>query len=251
MATSPAPARLRVLVASPHALIGDAVRAAFVHRGHKVVVIRWPRDTRRVSRRRRPPPADGLTEIGLLLSDLDSWSRMDAATLVVERIRVPWVALTTTPRGPPWGGLFAAGVDVVLPGDTDLERVCDLLVSVAARQVATPTDERTGLEAAWREQCLRHRGVAERISRLTPREREVLDLLYLGSSVMGIAETFKVTPATVRTQVKAVLRKLGVKSQLAAVATFDIALDEFDQRVPYRVPSTRPVAPADHGSPRR
>ena len=236
MATSPAPGRLRVLVASDHALIGDSVRAALANRGHEVVVIRWPRASGRLSKRRTPPPAEELTEVGLLLSDLDSWSRVDAATTVVDRIRVPWVALTTSPRGPVWGGLLAAGVEVVLPVDTGLEQVNEALLSVARRQSPTAEEERAELEEAWRETCARHLEVTERISQLTPREREVLRLMYDGASVAGIAEAFEVTPATVRTQVKAVLRKLHVKSQLAAVALFDSALDGLDRRVPLPLP---------------
>ena len=247
METSPARERLRVLVASDHALIGDSVRAALTHRGHEVVVIRWPKRARRVSRRQRPPPTEALTEIGLLLSDLDSWSRINAARLVVERVRLPWVVVTTSPRGPAWGGVLAAGVEVVVPGDAGLEHVNDLLLSVAWHQISTPTDERTELEATWRETCARHREVTERISLLTPREGEVLRLMYGGSSVAAIAETFEVTPATVRTQVKAVLRKLNVKTQLAAVATFGDALDGLDERVPRVPPGRDPAGAADNG----
>jgi len=115
MARSSAAERLRVLVASDLVLIGDSVRAALAKGGHGVLGIRWPRGAGRLSRGRRRPLPEALTEIGLLLSDLDSWSRINAATLIVEWIRVPWAALTTSPRGPAWGGLLAAGVEVVLP----------------------------------------------------------------------------------------------------------------------------------------
>lgn len=53
---------------------------------------------------------------------------------------------------------------------------------------------------------------------LSRREGEVLRLLMDGFSVNKIAETSFVSVGTVRTQVKAVLRKLGVSSQVAAVA---------------------------------
>ena len=240
MATSPAPGRLRVLVASDHALIGDSVRAALANRGHEVVVIRWPRASGRVSMRRTPPPAEPLTEVGLLLSDLDSWSRVDAATMIVDRVHVPWVALTTSPRGPVWGGLLAAGVEVVLPVDAGLDQVNEALLSVARQRPTLADDERAELEQAWRERCARHLEVTERIGRLTPREQEVLRLMYGGASVAGIVERFDVTPATVRSQVKAVLRKLHVKSQLAAVAMFDDALDGLDRPVPLPPPGVPP-----------
>jgi DNA-binding NarL/FixJ family response regulator len=54
--------------------------------------------------------------------------------------------------------------------------------------------------------------------RLTHREALVLDALIDGLSAEEIAETHFVALTTVRTQIHAVLQKLGVRSQLAAVA---------------------------------
>jgi DNA-binding NarL/FixJ family response regulator len=54
--------------------------------------------------------------------------------------------------------------------------------------------------------------------RLTLREREVLAALVDGLSAEEIAETQFVALTTVRSQIRAVLQKLGVRSQLAAVA---------------------------------
>lgn len=53
---------------------------------------------------------------------------------------------------------------------------------------------------------------------LTPRERDVLDDLAEGKSVESIATASYVSTATVRTQVRGILTKLDVGSQLAAVA---------------------------------
>lgn len=53
---------------------------------------------------------------------------------------------------------------------------------------------------------------------LTPRESCVLDELARGKSVESIAAEWVVSEATVRTQVRGVLTKLDVRSQLAAVA---------------------------------
>jgi two-component system, NarL family, nitrate/nitrite response regulator NarL len=52
---------------------------------------------------------------------------------------------------------------------------------------------------------------------LTPREAEVLHGLIEGRSVDELAQEAFVSIATVRSQVRAILRKLGVTSQLAAV----------------------------------
>jgi len=54
-------------------------------------------------------------------------------------------------------------------------------------------------------------------SRLTPREWEVLDLLCAGQSTDDIADTLVVSSETVRSHIKNVLRKLGVRSRRAAV----------------------------------
>lgn len=53
---------------------------------------------------------------------------------------------------------------------------------------------------------------------LSRRESEVLQYLMEGMSVSKIAEISFVSVGTVRTQVKAILRKLGVSSQVAAVS---------------------------------
>ena len=53
---------------------------------------------------------------------------------------------------------------------------------------------------------------------LTPKETLVLDELAHGRSVESIAAEWVVSEATVRTQVRGVLTKLDVRSQLAAVA---------------------------------
>lgn len=68
--------------------------------------------------------------------------------------------------------------------------------------------------------CAREHQRAERepFDRLTPREQQVLRELSEGRSVAGIAEEWVVSEATVRTQVRGVLMKLGVSSQLEAVA---------------------------------
>jgi DNA-binding CsgD family transcriptional regulator len=53
---------------------------------------------------------------------------------------------------------------------------------------------------------------------LTPREREVLELLAAGKSTRAMVEELGVSPATVRTHVENTLRKLRVHSRLEAVA---------------------------------
>jgi DNA-binding NarL/FixJ family response regulator len=59
---------------------------------------------------------------------------------------------------------------------------------------------------------------AAALDTLTAREREVLDALACGESAAGIAARWIVALPTIRTHIRAVLRKLDVPSQVAAVA---------------------------------
>lgn len=65
-----------------------------------------------------------------------------------------------------------------------------------------------------REEQVRDRAFA----RLTPREREALVALAEGKTVACLAEEWVVAQTTVRTQVRGILTKFGVGSQLEAVA---------------------------------
>lgn len=58
--------------------------------------------------------------------------------------------------------------------------------------------------------------VAGPFEALTPREREVLGLLAEGRSNRGIAEGLGISEGTVKAHVKAILRKLGAESRVAA-----------------------------------
>lgn len=63
-------------------------------------------------------------------------------------------------------------------------------------------------------------GKAAALKRLTPREREVLQLLADGADTREIAARLTLSPTTVRNHVQNVLAKLGVHSRLEAVVLF-------------------------------
>ena len=79
-----------------------------------------------------------------------------------------------------------------------------------------------------REPSERHRPTVVRASggapfghegeRLTPREREVLDLMAMGLDNRAIAAKLRIEYTTVRGHVRAVIEKLGARSRLEAVA---------------------------------
>jgi len=138
---------------------------------------------------------------------------------------VRWLLLTNAPESPRWGAVLVRGITAVLPTSTGLD---DLVVAVSAAAAGgSVMDEtvRRRLVREWRLVEDEERRLVARMESLTARELNVLSLLYDGKSVRGIAELAGVSEATVRSQVKAVLRKLEVNSQLAAVAAYRRAKD--------------------------
>lgn len=129
------------------------------------------------------------------------------------------VVMVTSERDP---AVLAACVEAGALGLLHKSASLDELV-VAVREAA---ELRTTLTRAERDellQLLRQQRAAERerlgpFERLTPREQQVLTALMDGLSADAVAQRDFVSLATVRSQIRAVLSKLGVSSQLAAVA---------------------------------
>jgi DNA-binding NarL/FixJ family response regulator len=150
------------------------------------------------------------------------------------------------------GGVIGDGVDLVAPlvdagcrvlvvsGSTDLDQVCRALeagaagvvgktapferlleaaLAVARGEEVLPGVERMALlDEARRRRAQREQELAP-FELLSDSEQEVLCFLASGQSVGCIAVARFVSEATVRSQVRAILTKLGVGSQLEAVAT--------------------------------
>jgi DNA-binding NarL/FixJ family response regulator len=117
-----------------------------------------------------------------------------------------------------WGTAIERGAVTVLPKDCDLETLVDVLMAVHdGRPVLHDGRRQDLLAAARRDRAEEERRLAPFRS-LSPREDEVLRQLAAGSPAAAIATAGYVSEATVRTQIRAVLTKLGVSSQLQAVA---------------------------------
>ncbi|MBB3044879.1 response regulator transcription factor [Nocardioides soli] len=131
------------------------------------------------------------------------------------------VALCSTPvdRDPAsWGRWLRAGAVGVLSHSCDLATLRDALDRAAAGRPLLDAAQREPLLAAAR-RADDHAGSARsRLDSLTPREREIVTQLMGGRSTAAIAREGVVSEATVRTQIKSIFAKLGVNSQLAAVA---------------------------------
>jgi DNA-binding NarL/FixJ family response regulator len=207
---------LLIAVASDRSLIADAVGAALAGNGLFIVRIPWPDDLR--ERAAGWPPGSDPPELGLMLCDLRPES-VETARWVVASYPTRWLLLTDAPRGPLWGAMLEAGVVAILESSTTFT---DVLAAIEAVREDALDDlsDRLELVEAWRRVQAERADARSRLSTLTRRERQVLLAIHLGHSVGEIAERNGVAPSTVRSQVRSVLRKLGVNSQLAASALF-------------------------------
>jgi DNA-binding NarL/FixJ family response regulator len=113
---------------------------------------------------------------------------------------------------------LAAGASRIVPKTLDLEvlmaQLADALEAPLERWTAR--EQRILAEASVRSEERRQRLAP--FARLTSREADILAGLMGGLAATEIAEQSFVSLSTVRSQIRAVLAKLGVHSQLAAVA---------------------------------
>lgn len=111
-----------------------------------------------------------------------------------------------------------AGAVGVVDTSVTLDELIRVLRRVARTGTALRQHERDSLLQYLREARGDDEVRAAPFQSLSAREREVLHALTRGMTAASIAERDCVSLSTVRTQIRSVLAKLGVQSQLAAVA---------------------------------
>jgi two-component system nitrate/nitrite response regulator NarL len=111
--------------------------------------------------------------------------------------------------------LGAAGF---LSKNAPIETLLTAVLDLSSLQALMSPNERQNLLAELRAQRAEERERLALFAHLTPKERLVLRAMIDGLPAEKMAQQWVVSEATVRSQIRAVLTKLGVNSQLAAVA---------------------------------
>lgn len=206
----------RVLIIEDHELLAESLELTLSLEGHEV--------------RRLPLSEDGgsiatLRSAALranprtVLLDLDLGRFGDGMALIAPLARAGAnvvVVTASTDRGR-WGACVRLGARKVLSKGRPLQ---EALATVRRLHQGLPVMSAQELESlldAYRDERAATEGVRHRLEMLTPREKQVLGRLIEGRNVRDIARASVVSEATVRTQVKSILGKLEVSSQLAAV----------------------------------
>lgn len=164
---------------------------------------------------------------GLVLLDLDlgrdaEGNRIDGGSLVRPLQAAGWHVLVLSGSANPArvGSALDAGALAWVPKNAPFPTlIAAVRQAVAGRPVMSEERKQQFIEL-YRRRTLERRETAEKLARLTQREREVLAALASGKRAQAVADQFVVSLATVRTQIRAVLTKLEVGSQLEAVALY-------------------------------
>jgi DNA-binding NarL/FixJ family response regulator len=113
-----------------------------------------------------------------------------------------------------------AGASGFLLKDVTAERLFDAVRIIAAGDaLLAPNVTRRLISEFARQRPAQAAATIPQLAELTPREREVLQLLAEGLSNPEIAARLVVTEETVKTHVSRVLRKLGLRDRTQAVIT--------------------------------
>lgn len=201
-----------VAVVDDHVLLAQTLAQALRDAGRRVAVV-------------DPDPPDLVARVAavgarVVLLDLELGTEVSGAHLVRPLVESGAAVVVVTASTDPvdHARCVAAGAAGILHKSQPFEALLsDVEAVLDERELASPEDrDRAAALLSGYERHRRERLAA--LDSLTPREAVVLGHLRDGHSVTAIARLEVVSVNTVRSQVRAILAKLGVRSQLEAVA---------------------------------
>ena len=207
-----------ILIIDDHELFSTSLRIAL--RGHGFDAHQIPvtgiADIQTRVRQFRP----GLVVLDLDLGRDEQGQWVNGVELVNTLCVEDWQVLVVSGSvdTPGIAAAIAAGAIGSVPKASSFERLLGTVLAAAAGEPVMTDAERYKWLARHHNFVAAERELFRRLGRLSAREREVLELLSEGHRAGEIAEHFVVSMATVRTQIRAILAKLEVNSQLEAVA---------------------------------
>lgn len=206
----------QVLIVDDHPLVAVALQAAL--RGHAV-------EARHVDPTSRAAVVAAMHgSRGLAVVDLDLG---DGRGEVVDGVQVVGMArsagwrsllLTGSADRARIAAALAAGALGHLVKSTAFEEIVVTVAAAARGEDVFDPVHRAELVAEHHRSSSARRDLDRRWERLTPRERQIMADLVDGKRVADVARDSVVAESTVRTQVRSILAKLEVHSQLEAVA---------------------------------
>lgn len=205
---------MTVLIVEDHELLAQSLGVALGAEDVAVEVARLADGADVLEQAERVRPA-------VVLLDLDlGEGREGGEALVAPLVGLGARVVVVTGASDPLrlGTCLEQGAAAVLSKAQPFEQVLAAVLDAQAGAPVMRDGDRQELLAAMRRRRAEEGERRRPFDALTPREAEVLQLLMQGRAADAVAKHFVVSEATVRTQIRGVLTKLGVSSQLAAVA---------------------------------
>ncbi|GAB2884837.1 LuxR C-terminal-related transcriptional regulator [Nocardioides pacificus] len=206
----------RVVLVEDHQLFAESLDVAMTIEGYDVRRIAPPDSS---AHAHSLLPAILRAQPRIVLLDLDLGRAGSAIPLIEPLVRagVAVVVVTGSQDKVRWGECLRHGARIVLSKTAPLNRILATVRLINEGRSVLSHSEREELLRLFHSERQDVQEIRRRLDTLTPRESEILGRLMAGNNVRDIAASSVVSEATVRTQVKSILAKLGVSSQLAAV----------------------------------
>lgn len=208
--------QIRIVIVEDHVLFAESLELALTVEGY---------DVRRVT---LPTHAGSTGSVlasvirqnpRIVLLDLDLGTFGDGSRMIapLAKAGINVVVVTASAERVRWGEALRNGARTVLPKARPLNDILSVVRRIGQGLPVMDVEERESLLRLWHQRNAELAELQSKIDLLTPREAEVLGMLMAGHTVHLIATMSVVSEATVRTQVKSILAKLEVSSQIAAV----------------------------------
>ncbi len=221
---------LRLVILEDHVLFAESLELALTIEGYDVRRVPVPTEERSpqvlltMVTRLRP-------RVVLLDLDLGQFGEGERLIAPLARAGINVVVVTASLDRARWGEAVRCGARKVLSKSGPLNDILAVVRRINQGLRVMASDEREELLQVWGKERAHLVDARTKLELLTVRERQVLAHLMKGHTVREIASEGVVSEATVRTQVKSILAKLEVTSQLAAVGM----AHRVDWRPPQRV----------------
>jgi DNA-binding NarL/FixJ family response regulator len=171
----------------------------------------------------------------VVLIDLDLEGGLEAARWIAESLRSAVMILDAQDDDEGLLAALRAGARAVMPKRASRDELVDAVRVIAGGGARLDPGATRRLIAEYAAQPQPHLPTLEQLDDLTAREREVIAMVASGLRNDEIAERFVISPATVKTHVSRLLRKLDAhdRAQLVAIA-YQLGLVRWSSRAPRR-----------------